>query len=39
MLNLIKVELELNSNAEMYLFLEKDMRDDVSYISKRHNIT
>ena len=35
----MKLELELNSNAEIYLFLEKDMRDGVSYISKRHNIT
>ena len=35
MLNLIKVELELISDADMYLFFEKDMRGGVSYISKR----
>ena len=36
MLNIAKVELGLISDADMYLFLEKDMRDGVSYISKRY---
>ena len=37
MLNLINIELELISNEDMYLFLEKDMRGGVSYISRRHS--
>ena len=35
MLNMSKVELELISDADMYLFFEKDMRGGVSYVSKR----
>ena len=34
MLNLRKVDLELISVADMYLFFEKGMRRRVSYISK-----
>ena len=37
MLNLIKVDPELFSNADMYLLLENDMRGGISYISKRHS--
>ena len=33
-LNVTKVDLELISDANMYLFFEKDMRGGVSYISK-----
>ena len=36
LLKLTKVELECISDADMYLFFEKDMRDTVSYISERH---
>ena len=32
MLNVTKVELELNSDADIYFFLEKGMRDEVSSI-------
>ena len=34
MLNMTKVELEVISDADMYLFHEKGMRGEVSYISK-----
>ena len=34
MLNVTKVELEIISDANMYLFFGKGMRDVVSYISK-----
>ena len=37
--NMTKVELELTSDADIYLFFEKDMRGGVSYISKRYNKT
>ena len=37
MLNMAKVELEFVSNADMYLFFVKSMRDGVSYISKRYS--
>ena len=38
MLNMTKVELELISDADMYLFFEKGgMRGGVSYISNRHS--
>ena len=37
MLNMTKVELEIISDADMYLFFEKGMRDVVSYISKSHS--
>ena len=35
MLNVTKDEVELISDADMYLFFEKGMRVGVSYISKR----
>ena len=34
---LTKVELELISDADLYLFFEKGMRSGVSYISKRYS--
>ena len=34
MLNMTKVEFELISHVDMYLFFEKGTRDGVSYISK-----
>ena len=37
MLNMTKVDLELISDAEMYLFFKKGVRDRVSYISKRYS--
>ena len=37
MLNMTKVELELISNADMYLFFEVGIRGRVSYISKRYS--
>ena len=37
MLNMTKVELEFISDPDMYLFLEKDMRGGVSYVSKRYS--
>ena len=36
-LNTTKVEPEIISDADMYLFFEKGMRDGVSYISKRYS--
>ena len=35
--NMTKVEIELISDAVMYLFFEKAMRGGVSYIFKRHS--
>ena len=35
MLSMVKVELDLISDVDMYLFFEKIMRGGVSYISKR----
>ena len=35
MLNMTKVELELISDPDMYIFFEKGMRGEVSYISNR----
>ena len=35
--NMTKVELELISDADMYLFFEKGMRGGVSYISERYS--
>ena len=37
MLKMTKVELELISDVQMYLFPEKGMRGGLSYISKRYN--
>ena len=37
MRNMTKVELELISDADIYLFFEKCMRDRFSYISKRYS--
>ena len=37
MLSMGKVETELISDADMYLFFEKGMRGGVSYISKRYS--
>ena len=36
MVNMTKVEPELTSDADMYLFFEKGMRGGVSYNSKRY---
>ena len=33
-----KLDLELTPDSDMYLLFEKDMRGEVSYISKRNNI-
>ena len=37
MLNMTKLDLELTPDSDMYLLFEKDMRGEVSYISKRNN--
>ena len=37
MLNITKVELELISDPDMYIFFEKGMRGIVSYISNRYS--
>ena len=37
MLNMTKVDLELISDADLYLFSEKGIRGEVSYISKRYS--
>ena len=37
MLNMTKVELELISDLDMFIFFEKGMRGGVSYISNRYN--
>ena len=37
MLNIEKFELELISDADIYLFFEKDITGGVSYISKRYS--
>ena len=36
-LNMAKVELELITDTDMYIFFEKVTRDGVSYISNRYN--
>ena len=36
-LNMAKVQLELISDVEMYLFFEKSLRGRVFYIFKRYN--
>ena len=35
MLNITKIELEVISDIDMYLFVEKGMGGDISYIAKR----
>ena len=37
MLNMIKVELELISDSDMYFFFEKDTRGGLSHISKKYS--
>ena len=37
MLKMTVIELELISDIEMYLFIEKGMRVGISYIDKRHS--
>ena len=37
MLNMTKVELELITDPDMYLFFEKGVRGGISYISNRYN--
>ena len=39
MLKMTKIELELISDFDMHLFIEKGMRGGISYITKRHNKT
>ena len=31
------IELELSSDTDMHLFIEKEMTGDISYITKRHS--
>ena len=37
MLKISEIELDLISDIEMHLFIEKGMRDGISYIAKRHS--
>ena len=37
MLKMTEIELELISNIDMYVFVEKGMREGISYIAKRSN--
>ena len=37
MLKMTKIELDLISDIDMHLFIEKAMRVDISYIIKRHS--
>ena len=37
MLKMTEIKLELISDAEMHLFIEKGLRGGISYISKRHS--
>ena len=39
MLNMIKVELKLISDSDMFVFFEKGTRSGVSYVSNRHSKT
>ena len=39
MLKMTKIELDLISDIDMHLFIEKGMRGGISYIAKRHSIT
>ena len=36
MLKMTRIKLELISDVNMHLFIEKEMRGGISYISKRH---
>ena len=36
MLKMTKIELEFMSDIYMHLFIEKGMREGISYIAKRH---
>ena len=36
MLKMTKIKLDLISDVDMYLFIEKGMRGGISYISKRY---
>ena len=36
MLKMNKIEIELILGVDIYLFIEKEMRGDISYIAKRH---
>ena len=37
MLKMTEIELELISNIDMYVFVEKGIREGISYIAKRSN--
>ena len=37
MLKMTGIELDLISDIDMYLFIEKEMIGDISYIAKRHS--
>ena len=37
MLKITKIELELILDIDMHLFIEKGMREGISYIAKRHS--
>ena len=37
MLKMTRIKLELISDVDMHLFIEKGMRGGISYISKRHS--
>ena len=37
MLKMTEIELELISDIDIYLFVEKGMRGGISYIAKRHS--
>ena len=37
MLKMTRIKLELITDADLHLFIEKGMRGDISYIPKRHS--
>ena len=37
MLKMTEIELDLISDSDMHLFIEKGMRGGISYIAKRHS--
>ena len=37
MLKMTKIELEKISNADIHLFIERDMRGGICYVSKRYS--